>query len=76
MERQTFDYDALSRLTGVTFTSGNHVISYDANGNRTTHTWGGALDSYSVASTGKRLNSLSATGTRARSYTHDAAGHL
>jgi RHS repeat-associated protein len=72
---QTFAYDALSRLTGVTSTSGNHVLSYDANGNRTTHTWGGALDSYNVASTGNRLNSVSATGTRARSYTHDAAGH-
>jgi YD repeat-containing protein len=72
---QTFAYDALSRLTGVTSTSGNHVISYDANGNRTTHTWGGATDSYSVSSTGNRLNSVAATGTRARSYTHDAAGH-
>ncbi|HRP34618.1 MAG TPA: RHS repeat-associated core domain-containing protein [Gammaproteobacteria bacterium] len=72
---QTFAYDALSRLTGVTSTSGNHVLSYDANGNRNTHTWGGALDSYNVASTGNRLNSVSATGTRARSYTHDAAGH-
>jgi RHS repeat-associated protein len=72
---QTFDYDGLSRLTGVTSTSGNHVISYDANGNRTTHTWGGALDTYNVASSNNRLNSVSATGTRARSYTHDAAGH-
>ncbi|HRQ15256.1 MAG TPA: RHS repeat-associated core domain-containing protein, partial [Promineifilum sp.] len=72
---QTFAYDALSRLTGVTSSSGNHVLSYDANGNRTTHTWGGATDSYSVSSTGNRLNSVAATGTRARSYTHDAAGH-
>jgi YD repeat-containing protein len=55
--------------------SGNHGLDYDANGNRTTHTWGGALDSYNVASTGNRLNAVSATGTRARSYTHDAAGH-
>jgi RHS repeat-associated protein len=72
---QTFAYDALSRLTGVTSTSGNHVISYDANGNRTTHTWGGATDSYSVSSTGNRLNGISATGTRARTYAHDAAGN-
>src|SRR5690606_31590147 len=36
---QGFTYDALSRLTGVTSSSDNHVISYDANGNRTTHTW-------------------------------------
>jgi RHS repeat-associated protein len=72
---QTFAYDALSRLTGVTSSSGNHVLSYDANGNRTTHTWGGATDSYSVSSTGNRLNAVSATGTRARTYTHDAAGH-
>ncbi|HRQ15127.1 MAG TPA: RHS repeat-associated core domain-containing protein, partial [Promineifilum sp.] len=72
---QGFDYDALSRLTDVVSASGNHGLDYDANGNRTTHTWGGATDSYSVASTGNRLNSVSATGTRARSYTHDAAGH-
>jgi RHS repeat-associated protein len=72
---QTFDYDGLSRLTGVTSAAGNHVLSYDANGNRTTHTWGGALDTYNVASSNNRLNSVSATGTRARSYTHDAAGH-
>jgi YD repeat-containing protein len=56
---QGFTYDALSRLTGVTSSSGNHVISYDANGNRTTHTWGGALDTYSVASSNNRLNSVS-----------------
>ena len=72
---QGFTYDALSRLTGVTSGSGNHVLSYDANGNRTTHTWGGATDSYSVASSSNRLNGISATGTRARTYTHDAAGH-
>ncbi|NGP53598.1 RHS repeat-associated core domain-containing protein [Thioalkalivibrio sp. XN8] len=72
---QTFGYDALSRLTGVTSTSGNHVIGYDVNGNRTSHTWGGATDSYNVSSTGNRLNSVSAAGTLARSYTHDAAGH-
>ena len=72
---QGFTYDALSRLTGVTSGSGNHVLSYDANGNRTFHTWGGATDSYSVSTSNNRLNSVSATGTRARSYTHDAAGH-
>nr|WP_240901046.1 RHS repeat-associated core domain-containing protein [Thioalkalivibrio sp. XN8] len=65
----------MSRLTGVTSTSGNHVIGYDVNGNRTSHTWGGATDSYNVSSTGNRLNSVSAAGTLARSYTHDAAGH-
>ncbi len=72
---QGFTYDALSRLTGVTSSSGNHVLSYDANGNRTTHTWGGATDSYSVATSNNRLNSVAATGTRARSYAHDTAGH-
>ncbi|HRQ15129.1 MAG TPA: hypothetical protein PK205_17655, partial [Promineifilum sp.] len=72
---QGFDYDALSRLTDVVSASGNHGLDYDANGNRTFHTWGGATDSYSVASSSNRLNGISATGTRARTYTHDAAGH-
>jgi RHS repeat-associated protein len=72
---QGFDYDALSRLTDVVSASGNHGLDYDANGNRTTHTWGGATDSYSVSTSSNRLNGISATGTRARSYTHDAAGN-
>jgi RHS repeat-associated protein len=72
---QGFDYDALSRLTDVVSASGNHGLDYDANGNRTFHTWGGATDSYGVSSTGNRLDGISATGTRARSYAHDAAGH-
>jgi RHS repeat-associated protein len=73
---QTFDYDALSRLTGVTSTSGNHAITYDANGNRSSHTWGGAMDYYWVpSSTGNRLSMVFGSGTRARSYAHDAAGH-
>ena len=53
----------------------DNVIGYDANGNRTSHTSGGATDSYSVSTSGNRLNSVAATGTRARSYTHDSTGH-
>lgn len=36
---QSFSYDVLSRLTGNVSPSGNQSFAYDANGNRTQHTW-------------------------------------
>ncbi|TQM12897.1 RHS repeat-associated protein [Pseudoxanthomonas sp. 3HH-4] len=36
---EAFAYDALSRLTGVTAPAGNQSFSYDANGNRSFHSW-------------------------------------
>lgn len=36
---QSFSYDSLSRLTGITSPSGNQSLAYDANGNRTQHNW-------------------------------------
>src|SRR5690606_21685696 len=37
---QAYDYDVLSRLTTVTASGANQAFTYDANGNRLTHTAG------------------------------------
>ena len=36
---QAYGYDALNRLTAVTSPSGNQVLEWDANGNKTRHQW-------------------------------------
>jgi RHS repeat-associated protein len=36
---ESFTYDVLSRLTGITSPAGDQSIAYDANGNRTHHSW-------------------------------------
>jgi RHS repeat-associated protein len=68
---ETFGYDALSRLNSVTSSGlGNQSISLDANGDRSSYTNGGVVDSYSPDTYSNRENSIS--GSHARSYTFDA----
>ena len=71
---QTYGYDGLSRLSSVTAGVGNQTWTHDDDGNRLSHTWGGATDSYLPASTNNRLVAL--TGTRPRSYGHDSLGNI
>ncbi len=70
---QTYGYDVLSRLTTVTASGANQSLAWDANGNRTSHTWGGQTDLYSTATANNRLTAI--TGPRATTYTHDANGN-
>ncbi|MGQ0621134.1 MAG: RHS repeat-associated core domain-containing protein [Panacagrimonas sp.] len=71
---QTYAYDPLSRLTSLTAGIGNQTFSYDDNGNRDSHVWGGATDDYRPAASNNQLPSI--TGSRARSYTHDPLGNV
>ena len=72
---QTYSYDVMSALTSANASAtGLHSWQYDANGNRTSHTWGGGTDTYAVAPGTNRLASLS--GPRARSATYDPMGNL
>ncbi|WP_290591634.1 RHS repeat-associated core domain-containing protein [Arenimonas sp. SCN 70-307] len=65
----------MSALTSANASAtGLHSWQYDANGNRTSHTWGGGTDTYAVAPGTNRLASLS--GPRARSATYDPMGNL
>ena len=52
---QQFNYDALSRLTGIASPSGNQSLFYDANGNRTRHVWAGADAHYNVDPNSNRV---------------------
>ncbi|MDM4770919.1 RHS repeat-associated core domain-containing protein [Solimonas sp. SE-A11] len=70
---QTFDYDALGRLRTVTSGAGNQAFTFDANGSRETHTWGGVVDDYIPQATTNRIASV--TGTRSRAYTFDGRGN-
>ena len=71
---QHLGYDNLSRLTSVTASGANQALTYDANGNRGTHTWAGLVDTYVTASTGNQLNAL--TGPRARTLASNFNGQL
>lgn len=71
---QTFDYDELGRLSSVASSSGNQGWTFDTNGNRLTHTWGGSTDGYVPDAYSNKV--LSITGSRAKSFGFDARGNV
>lgn len=73
-QTQDFGYDALGRLTSVASTSGNRAFTYDANGNRKTHTIGTAQTTYTTTPGTNRLSSLS--GGTSRGYAYDSNGNV
>jgi len=70
---QSFGYDELGRVTGITTTVGNWAIGYDANGNRTYVNMSGNLRSYDVAANSNRLLSVT---NPAKPYGYDNAGNV
>lgn len=71
---QTYGYDALDRLTSVVATGADQGFAWDATGNRSSHTWGGATDTYNTATTSNRL--LSISGSRPKTLTLNANGNV
>ena len=71
---QSFDYDALARLTQVTSQSGNQGFELDAVGNRTTHTRGNVSDSYTTPGSSNKLQGTS--GNRNRGFIYDSLGNI
>ena len=73
---QDYGYDALSRLTGVTSTSGNQGFGYDANGNRSTHNWNGLSDSHSIAIDSNKVTGISSSSPNGPvDYQYDTLGN-
>lgn len=71
---QTFNYDALTRLTGVAFGSSSTTAwAYDADSNRSSQTVGSASSAYSLASGNNTLAGI--TGTGARTFGYDVNGN-
>jgi RHS repeat-associated protein len=66
---QSYNYDALDRLTAVTSSSGNQAYSYDANGNKTHQSW--TLDE--ALTVDASSNRILAMGPHV--YTYDALGN-
>lgn len=69
---QTFSYDELGRLVGVTVGGSTWSITYDANGNRTGVTLNGAVRAYNTETTSNRLTGLS---NPVRNFGYDSAGN-
>jgi RHS repeat-associated protein len=68
---ETYTYDALDRLTDVSYAGGPTVeYGYDAAGNRTSETRGGQTTNYTHDDAGQL------TQVGAETYTYDAAGNL
>ncbi|MGS1078565.1 RHS repeat-associated core domain-containing protein [Pseudoxanthomonas beigongshangi] len=66
---QNFSYDALSRLTSFTSGAGNQYFQYDANGNKTRHTWTWD-ESLTVDPKSNRISAMTSHG-----YIHDSIGN-
>lgn len=74
---QTYIYDSSSRLKTITSALGNQSFSYDKNGNRTSHTWGGGTDTYTVPTAGNRLPGISSSiQNRTRNFSYDSLGNI
>lgn len=71
---QNYSYDELSRLKTVTSSAGNQSWIFDANGNRDSHTWGGATDDYVPDAYSNRVPSIA--GSRAKSFASNALGDV
>lgn len=71
---QSYGYDSLDKLTGVTKSSGNQSFTYDVNGNRLSYSDGAASSTYAMSSTSNRLTSI--TGSQARTYSYNAVGNV
>jgi YD repeat-containing protein len=69
----TYGYDLLDRLNSAAKTGQTVGYTYDANGNRLTQT-GTQTATYTISSSNNRITSI--TGTPARTYSYDAAGHV
>lgn len=71
---QSYSYDTLSRLSGVTSPAGNETIQYDATGNRTMHNWLAPIANDVDPASNRVLRdyALNSTGIN---YTHDARGN-
>ena len=71
---QSYGYDELARLTGVTSGSGNSTWGYDPDSNRSSQIAGATTTTYSNAATSNRLQSTT-TGAPTRTFTYDANGN-
>ena len=67
-----YGYDLLDRLTSASTSAKKYGWAYDANGNRTAQT-GTNATTFTVSTTSNQLADTS--GTLARAYVYDAAGH-
>ena len=73
---QSFQYDSLNRLTGITSTGlGNQAFTYDASGNRTAAEFGANSYANTISATSNRLTSTTGPAP-AKTNTYDAAGDL
>jgi RHS repeat-associated protein len=68
----SYAYDSLDRLTSASTAAESHGWTYDSNGNRLSET-GTSPSAYSISTTSNQITGI--TGTLARTYTYDAAGH-
>ena len=70
---QDFAYDPLQRLRSVTSALGNQQWTFDANGNRETHTWGGITDDYEPDPVSNRIADIA--GPRSVQFAYDLVGN-
>ncbi|MFT3761658.1 MAG: RHS repeat-associated core domain-containing protein [Pseudoxanthomonas sp.] len=66
---QSYAYDSVSRLTRVTSISGNQNFQWDANGNKTRHTWTND-EALTVDASANRATAMASHG-----YTYDGRGN-
>lgn len=71
---QLYTYGNADRLLSVTSSGlGNQSFTYDINGNRTSHTWSAASDSYTTSTSNNRLDSVN---NRAKNFSYDNLGNI
>lgn len=72
---QTFNYDGVSRLTGVDTPSGQTDYSYDVNGNRIKKVAGSSTETSTIDTNSNRLLGV-AKNSLLKNYQYDAAGNV
>lgn len=72
LHNQLYGYDDLDRLTSYRGSGGSQALTYDATGNRTSHTIGVVTTNYQTSPSSNRLTQI--TGGTTKSYHYDANG--
>jgi RHS repeat-associated protein len=73
---ESLGYNDAARLSTASGAYGTRSWTYDANGNRTSETANGVLDTYYYATNSNRLSNVARNAAATRVFSYDAAGNV
>ena len=73
---EALTYNDAARLSAASGSYGTRAWTYDANGNRTSETANGVIDTYYYVTNSNRLSNIARNAVATRIFSYDAAGNV